>query len=92
MPRHFHTDSRPGPSRPGETIPLASASTGQEVVLVRMAGGHEFQHRMAEMGLLPGVRFRVISHARYGPIIVSVKDTRLMLGRGMAQRVLVRPD
>jgi Fe2+ transport system protein FeoA len=47
---------------------------------------------MAEMGLLPGVRFRVISHARYGPIIVSVKDTRLMLGRGMAQRVLVRPD
>jgi Fe2+ transport system protein FeoA len=56
-----------------------------------MHGGHEFQHRMAEMGLLPGVRFRVISHARYGPIIISVKDTRLMLGRGMARRVMVRP-
>jgi Fe2+ transport system protein FeoA len=46
---------------------------------------------MAEMGLLPGVKFRVISHARYGPIIISVKDTRLMLGRGMANRIQVRP-
>lgn len=85
------TPAQPRPPRSGQAVSLSTAAQGQEVVLLSLQGGHEFQHRMAEMGLLPGVKFRVISHARYGPIIISVKDTRLMLGRGMANRIQVRP-
>jgi len=71
-------------------MPLTLAAAGQQVILVRVQGGHRFQHRLAEMGLTPGVRFRVVSRGG-GPFIVSLKDARLILGRGMVPRIFVRP-
>lgn len=71
-------------------VPLLSVQSGQEVELIRMDGGREFQHRMAEMGLRPGARFRVLNRSRPGPFLICLKDARLMLGRGMVSRVLVR--
>lgn len=73
------------------TMPLELAAAGQEVELVNVAGGRSLQHRLAEMGLTPGVRFRVISRGRPGPIIILLKGSRLMLGRGMIHRVTVAP-
>ena len=72
-------------------MPLALASIGQEVELAAVHGGRKLQHRLAEMGLSPGTRFKIINKGRPGPFIVTVKGTRLLLGRGMAERVLVRP-
>jgi len=72
-------------------MPLAMVNLGQEVILVGVEGGRRFQHRMAEMGLIPGVRFRVLAKGRPGPFIISVKDCRWVLGQGMVRRVLVRP-
>ncbi|MFP4353945.1 MAG: ferrous iron transport protein A [Phycisphaerae bacterium] len=69
---------------------LSDIAQGQEVILVGLDGGSQFVHRMAELGLTPGVRFRVIRRARLGPFIISIKDTRLMLGHGMTRKVLVR--
>ena len=73
------------------TMPLSQALAGQEVVFVSCEGGRRFQHRLAEMGLLPGARFRVLRRAKRGPFLIALKDTRLMLGHGMVPRVLVRP-
>lgn len=70
--------------------PLELVAAGQEVELARVAGGRALQHRLAEMGLTPGVRFRVLSRGRPGPIIILLKGSRLMLGRGMIHRVSVR--
>jgi ferrous iron transport protein A len=44
------------------------------------------------MGLAPGAPVRVIQNALTGPVIVGVKDTRLALARGLAARIMVRPD
>jgi len=82
--RNAKRDGRP-------LMPLAMADPGQEVILVGVEGGRRFQHRMAEMGLIPGVRFRVLAKGRSGPFIISVKDCRWVLGHGMVRRVLVRP-
>jgi len=72
-------------------MPLALASTGQEVKLASVRGGRGLQHRLAEMGLAPGARFRIVAKGNPGPFIISVKDTRLVLGHAMVHRVFVFP-
>ena len=74
-----------------EVIPLTRTHPGQEVVLIRVDGGKAFQHRLAEMGLTPGTHLGVLVAGRPGPFIVSVKDMRLVLGRGLVEHVHVRP-
>ncbi len=45
------------------------------------------------MGLAPGVEVRVVSNmGSFGPIMVAVGSTKIGIGRGMARRVLVRPN
>ena len=72
-------------------IPLGEARVGQEVVLVAIEGGHRLRHRLAEMGLMRGVKFQILNCGRPGPFLVLLGDTRLMLGRGMIHRVMVHP-
>ena len=74
----------------GDRMPLALAVPGQELELVSIAGGRGFQHRMAEMGLAPGVRFSVVARGSPGPFILELKGTRLVVGRGMTDRLFVR--
>ena len=75
----------------GSAMPLAMALVGQTVTLVAViSGGRGLMHRLAEMGLTPGESMEVINRGP-GPFIVSVRGTRLVLGRGMVQRILVRP-
>ena len=85
--------SKPGASGPAPppAMPLAMASIGQEVALSRVQGGRGLLHRLAEMGLTPGARLRVLSRGRPGPFIIMVKDSRFVLGQGMVHRMFVDP-
>ena len=79
-------------SKPSDpAMPLAMASIGQEVILAEVHGGRQFLHRLAEMGLTPGTKFRIMNKGMPGPYIINVKDGRLVLGRGMIHRVFVYP-
>ncbi|MDP6635633.1 MAG: metal-dependent transcriptional regulator [Phycisphaerae bacterium] len=71
-------------------MPLTMVSVGQEVRLAEVTGARELQHRLAEMGLTPGARFSVVNKGNPGPFIVSVKGSKLMLGRGTVHRVMVK--
>ena len=86
-------DSREAPPKPSpaETVPLTRVAVGQEVELCEVKGGRQLLHRLAEMGLTRGARFRILNRGRVGPIIICLKDTRLMLGRAMVHRMRVRP-
>jgi len=70
-------------------MPLMMAPEGQEVTLAEVRGGRAFLLRLAEMGLTPGARFRILKKGRPGPYIIDVKGCRLVLGRGMIHRILV---
>ena len=48
-------------------------------------------HRPNPLGLIPGAKVMVMRNNAPGPVIVAVKDTRLCLGRGVANKVMVRP-
>jgi len=45
--------------------------------------------RLCHMGLVPGASFTVINGNGGGPVILKVKETRLAIGRGMAQKMMV---
>ena len=68
---------------------LTSLPPGQRARLVRIEGGRQAVHRLSEMGLTPGVELEVLRRNGGGPLLLAVRDTRLALGRGMADRVLV---
>lgn len=71
-------------------IPLSLVRAGGRVRLVYVRAGRGLARRLAEMGFLPGDELEVVSNGAPGPLVVLVKGSRLVLGRGMAERILVR--
>ena len=52
--------------------------------------GLRFVRRLMDMGLTPGTDVLVVKSAPFhGPLEISVKGSRLALGRGMAERIFV---
>ncbi len=80
-PRHNHHRHERG-------IPLTHVPVGRKVRLVDIRGGREITHRLVELGLTPGVEFKVLQDSG-GPLLLQVRDSRIALGRGMAFRVHV---
>ncbi|NSW54256.1 MAG: ferrous iron transport protein A [Anaerolineae bacterium] len=68
---------------------LATSKIGEEVRLVEVQGGRQIRKRLADLGLNLGMTVRVVHGLSYGPIIVAVKDSRLAIGRGMAEHIIV---
>ncbi len=49
-----------------------------------------FGKRLCDLGLTPGTKVTVVKSAPFnGPLEVSVRGSRLAIGRGMASRILV---
>lgn len=71
-------------------IPLAMVGSNKEVELVSIIGGRGLKARLVDMGLIEGVKFKVF-HTHYpGPCIILVGNTRLILGYGVSQKILVK--
>lgn len=68
-------------------MPLSMAASGERLKVERLIGGCEIRHRLTAMGLSIGDEIEAISN--YGPIIINVKGSRLAIGRGLAQKILV---
>ena len=74
-----------------QAMPLAMARAGEVVTVVGVRGGWGLQRRLADMGLTPGVRIRLINNQIAGPVLVELRGARVALGRGVAQKVMVKP-
>ena len=74
--------------RDGESGIIASIKAGRG--RGRGGRGWGFKKRLMDMGLTPGTRITVVRSAPFrGPLEVSVRGSRLALGRGMAERIFV---
>lgn len=69
--------------------PLSSIRRGEMVQLTHIAAGRRLARRLAELGLTPGVTFQVL-HVNGGPILIAIRGARLALGRGMAEKIMVK--
>lgn len=69
---------------------LAGVPIGQPVRLLAVRGDHKVVHRLAELGLTPGVSLTVIQAAG-GPLLVAVRGARIAIGRELAEQIEVAP-
>ena len=70
-------------------MPLAIVEPGRRVRLIAVDAGHGRRGMLAAMGLVPGVEIEVLRNSMRGPFLVEVKGSRIMLGRGMARKIIV---
>ncbi len=69
--------------------PLSELQPGQEGIVRALRGGHGFISRLAALGFTPGAPLVVVRNAGSGPLIVSIRGSRVALGRGEAAHVLI---
>jgi Fe2+ transport system protein FeoA len=74
---------------PGLCMPLSLVSTGCSVVLRHIRAGCGLTSRLAAMGLIPGATVHVYRNDRNGPVVLGLHGGRVMLGRGMANKISV---
>ena len=74
----------------GNHMPLAMVSCGEEVTIVDIKSGHGLTRRLADMGLVPGTTLKVVNSQMRGPLLVEVRSSRLVLGHGIAQKIMVK--
>ncbi|MEW6163261.1 MAG: ferrous iron transport protein A [Nitrospirota bacterium] len=73
----------------GRIMPLTMAPPCKEVTLIDVNGGRGIRMRLYSLGLIPGVRLRVLNNNGAGPLMVAVMNLRVALGRGMAHKIMV---
>ena len=71
-------------------VPLTMARSGKELLVIAIEGGWGVRRRLTEMGLREGAKCKLMQSGAPGPRVVLVGNTRLALGYGMCQRVLVQ--
>ena len=73
----------------GQGMPLAMAQPGELVTVIGIRAGWGLLRRLADMGLTPGIPIRVINSQMPGPVLINLRGSRVALGRGVAQKVMV---
>ncbi|AQT69367.1 FeoA domain protein [Anaerohalosphaera lusitana] len=69
--------------------PLSGISSGQTVIFSNVDAGCELRSRLAAMGLVPNARLKVVSNGGFGPFVINVRGSKVVLGRGVAHKVMV---
>jgi ferrous iron transport protein A len=74
--------------------PLSDLPVRKSALVRVLRGGKDFTSHMGTLGFTPGTVINVIQNYGHGPVLVTVKDVRVALGRGEALKVLVEalPD
>ena len=73
-----------------EVVPLTALAPNEVGVIAYLAGGRGIISRLAALGFTPGTELTMVQNFGRGPIIVNVLHSRIALGRGEAQKVMVR--
>lgn len=63
----------------------------QEAIIESVTGGWRATKRLADLGLTPETTVEVLKKAPFsGPLLIKVRGSKLILGKGLAAKVLVR--
>jgi len=69
---------------------LSQLREGEEGIVQALTGGRELSSRLAGLGIAMNMKIKVLRHGR-GLIIVQAGDTRVALGGGEADKILLSP-
>jgi ferrous iron transport protein A len=69
--------------------PLSEVKVNERVIVKQLYGGKDFTSRVAALGFTLGAEITVLQNYGRGPVIVTLRNSRVALGRGEAAKVLV---
>lgn len=72
-------------------IPLDRANPGEMVKILEVEGGRKINMRLSAMGIKVGEHLEIVSAVPGSQAVVAVGDSRFIIGKGMANKVMVQP-
>lgn len=69
-------------------MPLTMADFGKEMKIIRVTGQEETRRHLETLGFVEGAAVTVINSIN-GSLIVNIKDSRIAISRGAANKILV---
>jgi ferrous iron transport protein A len=75
---------------PPRLTPLASLSTGSFARIAEIRGGRGLTHKLLGLGLRVGSQVSVL-HQRGRGLVLSSAETRVAIGGGIADQLMVEP-
>lgn len=73
-----------------ESFSLDKLTPGSHGTVLSFADGRMVTNRLASLGFTPGVTINMTQNYGQGPLIVTVRGTRVALGRGEAAKIFVQ--
>ncbi len=70
-------------------MPLSMADKNKRWEIVDIAGGRNIKQRLSALGLYPGSIIKMVTNDFGGPLIIEVSNSKIAIGRGMAQKIIV---
>ena len=69
-------------------MPLTMANAGEENIIKKVGGKEDTRRFLENLGFVAGAAVTVISQVE-GNIIVNIKDSRVAIGKDMANKIMV---
>jgi len=72
---------------------LLEVEIGKTVRVVSFEGGNKLEHKLRQLGILPGNCARILRQAPLGgPVMVEVDGRSIAIGRGIASKINVEEE
>lgn len=68
---------------------LAMGNREEKLKILQVGHGEKFKKRLSDMGIYKDAQVKIVQNDIPGPLIIDIKGSRLILGRGQAQKILV---
>jgi len=68
---------------------LSAIKRNQQCRVITIAGGEGMRSKMYNLGVHETERVKVVQNRGFGPLVIDIGGTRLILGRRMAERLWV---
>jgi ferrous iron transport protein B len=68
---------------------LLELETGRKATIERLRGGRHILSRLAALGFTPGAVITIIRRSDHGPLLVSLRGSRVAIGQGEAAHISV---
>jgi Fe2+ transport system protein FeoA len=70
-------------------FPLLQGGENEVVTILELKGGQHFKEKCINQGIIPGREIKIINNSGNGPCLILINNVRLMIGRGMLNRIYV---
>jgi len=74
-----------------QVMPLVMAKQGERLIIKDITGGSGARMRLLSMGLRLKDEIEIVTNPKQGQLVVAVDFKRFVLGRGLAQKIMVQP-